>query len=158
MDTAGTRGRIVVGVDGSDGSRAALEFAIDEAVRRGCGLRVVWAIPETGYWATAYGMTPALVGALGKDLEKAGQEMVDSVVADREARAGVPVEVLAVPGPAAAVLVGQAAEADLLVVGHRGLGGLRSAVLGSVSLQCVLHAPGPVTVIPHARVHAHAHG
>jgi nucleotide-binding universal stress UspA family protein len=147
--------RIVVGVDGSDGSRAALEFAMDEAQRRGCGVRVVWAIPETGYWAAAYGMTPPLVRALGRDLEKAGQEMVDSVVADREARAAVPVEVCAVPGPAAAVLIGQAAEADLLVVGHRGLGGLRSAVLGSVGLQCILHAPGPVTVIPHPDAHAH---
>ena len=127
-----TRSRIVVGVDGSDGSRAALEYAMDEAARRGSGVRVVWAIPETGYWAASYGMTPALIDELGKDLEKAGREMVDSVVADGgKALAGVPVDVLAVPGPAAAVLVGQAAEADLLVVGHRGLGGLRSAMLGA---------------------------
>jgi nucleotide-binding universal stress UspA family protein len=153
-----TRSRIVVGVDGSDGSRAALEFAMDEAARRGSGVRVVWAIPETGYWAAAYGMTPALAGELGRDLEKAGREMVEAVVADRgEALAGVPVDVLAVSGPAAAVLVGQAAEADLLVVGHRGLGGLGSAVLGSVGLQCVLHAPTPVTVVPHPHTGAHAH-
>ncbi len=149
-----TRGRIVVGVDGSDGSRAALEFAMEEAARRGSGVRVVWAIPETGYWAAAYGMTPALIGELGKDLEKAGRTMADAVVADRgDALAGVPVEVLAVPGPAASVLVGQAAEADLLVVGHRGRGELRSMLLGSVGLQCVLHAPGPVTVVPHADDH-----
>ena len=147
-----TQGRIVVGVDGSDGSRAALEYAMDEAARRGCGVRVVWAIPETGYWAGAYGMTPSLISEIGKDLENAGREMVDAVVADRgTAVAGVPVDVHAVPGPPAAVLVGQSAEADLLVVGHRGLGGLRSAVLGSVGMQCVLHASGPVTVVPHAR-------
>jgi nucleotide-binding universal stress UspA family protein len=147
-----TRGRIVVGVDGSDGSRAALEYALDEAARRGCSVRVVWAIPEMGYWAGSYGMTPALVDEIGKDLENAGREMVDAAVADRgEAVAGVPVDVQAVPGPPAAVLVGQSAEADLLVVGHRGLGELRSAVLGSVGMQCVLHASGPVTVVPHAR-------
>jgi nucleotide-binding universal stress UspA family protein len=147
-----SHGRIVVGVDGSDGSRAALEYAMDEASRRGCGVRVVWAIPETGYWAGAYGMTPSLIDEIGKDLENAGREMVDAVVADRgDAVAGVPVDVKAVPGPPAAVLVGQSAEADLLVVGHRGLGGLRSAVLGSVGMQCVLHASGPVTVVPHAR-------
>ena len=152
-----TRSRIVVGVDGSDGSRAALEYAMDEAARRGSGVRVVWAIPETGYWATAYGMTPALIGELGRDLEKVGRDMVDAVVADRgDALACVPVDVRAVPGPAAAVLVGQAAEADLLVVGHRGLGGLRSAILGSVGLQCVLHAPTPVTVVPHPHADAHA--
>jgi nucleotide-binding universal stress UspA family protein len=149
-----TQGRIVVGVDGSDGSRAALEYAMDEAARRGCGVRVVWAIPETGYWAGAYGMTPALIEEIGKDLENAGREMVDSVVADRgDAVAGVPVDVQALPGPPAAVLVGQSAEADLLVVGHRGLGGLRSAVLGSVGMQCVLHASGPVTVVPHEHAH-----
>lgn len=143
------RGRIVVGIDGSDGSRAALEYAMDEAARRGCEVRVIWAIPETGYWAAAYGMTPALVGELGRDLEKAGRDMVDAVVADRgDALAGVPTDVMAVPGPAAAVLVGQAAEADLLVVGHRGRGGLSSTVLGSVGLQCVMHAPGPVTIVP----------
>ena len=152
-----TRSRIVVGVDGSDGSRAALEYAMDEAARRGSGVRVVWAIPETGYWAAAYGMTPALIGELGKDLEKVGRDMVDDVIADRgEALAGVPVDVWAVPGPAAAVLVGQAAEADLLVVGHRGLGGFRSAMLGSVGMQCVLHAPTPVTVVPHPHADSHA--
>ena len=47
------QGTIVVGVDGSDGSRAALEFALDEAARRGAAVRVVLAMPETDYWATA---------------------------------------------------------------------------------------------------------
>ena len=146
-----TREKVVVGIDGSDGSRAALEFAMDEAARRGAAVRVVWAIPETGYWAASYAMSPALVGELGADLEKIGRQMVDDVVAGRDgALADVPVEVWAVPGPAAVVLVEQAAEADLLVVGHRGRGALRSVVLGSVGMQCVLHAPGPVTVVPHA--------
>jgi nucleotide-binding universal stress UspA family protein len=146
-----TREKVVVGIDGSDGSRAALEFAMDEAARRGAAVRVVWAIPETGYWAASYGTSPALVGELSADLEKIGRQMVDDVVAGRDgALTDVPVKVWAVPGPAAAVLVEQAAEADLLVVGHRGRGALRSAVLGSVGMQCVLHAPGPVTVVPHA--------
>jgi nucleotide-binding universal stress UspA family protein len=146
-----TRDKVVVGIDGSDGSRAALEFAMAEAARRGAAVRVVWAIPETGYWATSYGMSPALIGELGADLEKVGRQMVDDVVAERGGTvSGVAVEVRAIPGPPAAVLVEQAAEADLLVVGHRGRGGLRSAVLGSVGMQCVLHAPGPVTVVPHA--------
>ena len=123
---------------------------MDEAARRGAAVRVVWAIPETGYWAASYGMSPELIGELGADLEKIGRQMVDDVVAgrdDTDRRAG-----RGVGGPraAAAVLVEQAAEADLLVVGHRGRGALRSAVLGSVGMQCVLHAPGPVTVVPHA--------
>jgi nucleotide-binding universal stress UspA family protein len=45
------------------------------------------------------------------------------------------------------VLVDQSRDADMLVVGHRGRGGIRSAVLGSVGLQCVLHATVPVMVI-----------
>ncbi len=146
-----TREKVVVGIDGSEGSRAALEFAVAEAARRGAAVLVVWAIPETGYWAASYGMSPALICELGADLEKVGRQMVEDVVAEQDgAASGVPVEVRAIPGPAAAVLVEQAAEADLLVVGHRGLGGIRSAVVGSVGLQCVLHAPGPVTVVPHA--------
>ena len=50
----------------------------------------------------------------------------------------------------AAVLVEEAADADLLVVGHRGHGALGSTLLGSVGLRCVLHAPCPVTVVPGA--------
>jgi nucleotide-binding universal stress UspA family protein len=96
-----------------------------------------------------------LIGELGASLEKEGRRMVDEVVAGRSGElTGVPVEVRAIPGPPAAVLVEQAAEGDLLVVGHRGRGGFRSTVLGSVGLQCILHAPGPVTVVPtpaHAR-------
>jgi nucleotide-binding universal stress UspA family protein len=47
-----TQGTIVVGVDGSECSRTALEFALDEAVRRPAALRVVSALPDAEYWAT----------------------------------------------------------------------------------------------------------
>ena len=50
--TAG--GTIVVGVDGSDCSRAALEFALDEAVRCDAAVDVVLAMPEVDYWAIGY--------------------------------------------------------------------------------------------------------
>jgi nucleotide-binding universal stress UspA family protein len=59
----------------------------------------------------------------------------------------VPTEVTALPGTAAKALIGQAKNADLLVLGHRGRGGLRSAVLGSRGLHCVLHATCPVTIV-----------
>jgi hypothetical protein len=65
--------------------------------------------------------------------------------------ADVPVEVRALGGPPGHVLVDQSRDADLLVVGHRGRGGFRSAVLGSVGLQCVLHASVPVTVVRLSR-------
>jgi nucleotide-binding universal stress UspA family protein len=143
-----TRGTIVVGVDGSDGSRTALEFALEEAVRRGAAVRVVSALPEAGYWATSYGLSPELLNKLSAEVEKTARDMVDAVVRERgDALADVPVEVRGRGGTPAQVLLSQSSDADLLVVGHRGRGGFRSALLGSVSMQCVLHAPVPVTVV-----------
>ena len=143
-----TQGTIVVGVDGSDCSRTALEFALEEAVRRQAALRVVSALPEAEYWATASGMSPSLLEELSADVGKVTREMVEGVVRERGgAVADVPVEVRALGGPPGQVLVDQSRDADLLVVGHRGRGGFRSAVLGSVGLQCVLHAAVPVTVV-----------
>ena len=155
-----TRGTIVVGVDGSDCSRTALEFALEEAVRRQAALRVVSALPEAEYWATASGMSPGLLEELSADVEKVTREMVDDVVSERGgAVADVPVEVRALGGPPGHVLVDQSRDADLLVVGHRGRGGFRSAVLGSVGLQCVLHAHVPVTVVrPEQQPAAGGHG
>lgn len=139
---------IVVGVDGSDGSRAALRYALDDATRRGARLRVVDAFDTPQYWAVSYGMSaPPSLNELTVGMEKAAQEMLDEVRAERAGRADVPAEVLALVGPPAKVLVDQARDADLLVVGHRGLGGVASAMLGSVGLSCVLHASVPVTVV-----------
>jgi nucleotide-binding universal stress UspA family protein len=73
--------------------------------------------------------------------------MVDEVVAEVPALAAVPVELHELEGKLAEVLNKQARGAGLLVVGHRGRGGVASALLGSVSLECVLHAECPVTVI-----------
>ena len=148
-----TRGTIVVGVDGSDCSRTALEFALDEAVRRGAAVRVLSALPEAEYWATAYGMSPSVIEEISADVEKVARDMVDEVVRARGgAVADVPVEVRAFGGSPAHVLVSESRDADLLVVGHRGRGAFRSTMLGSVGLQCVLHATVPVTVVrpaPH---------
>lgn len=139
---------IVVGVDGSDGARAALRYALDDAARRGARIRVVSAFPEPEYWAVAYGMSaPAPLGEVTVGLEKAARQMVDDVRAEQLGRTEVPVEVLALVGSPAKVLLEQARDADLLVLGHRGLGGFASAMLGSVGLQCVLHVPGAVTIV-----------
>ncbi|MEX0868262.1 MAG: universal stress protein, partial [Nitriliruptoraceae bacterium] len=62
----------------------------------------------------------------------------------------VAVETRVVAGTPARVLVAQAADADLLVVAARGLGGFRGLMLGSVSQQVVTHAPCPVVVVPPA--------
>jgi nucleotide-binding universal stress UspA family protein len=57
------------------------------------------------------------------------------------------VEVVGVSGHPATELIERSREADLLVLGHRGLGGLASAFLGSVGLNCVLHAQCPVLIV-----------
>ena len=76
-------GTIVVGVDGSGCSRTALEFALDEAVLRGAGVRVIAALPDTAYWAATSGMSPSLLDELTADLEKMAQRMVDDLVRER---------------------------------------------------------------------------
>jgi len=71
-----------------------------------------------------------------------------SVVADE--LGGLVVEQVIGQGQAADVLIQQAKEADLLVVGTRGHGGFASLLLGSVSQQCTHHAQCPVVIVPAA--------
>jgi nucleotide-binding universal stress UspA family protein len=54
-------------------------------------------------------------------------------------------------GAPARVLLEAASDADLLVIGSRGLGGFRGLLLGSVGQQCTHHAPCPVVIVPHER-------
>jgi len=147
------RARIVVGVDGSECARAALEFALAEAARRDAELDAVSVVPTLEHWPVGFGMAAysAAMPTLEQIISEVQQEtrrFVDSVVAEQgEPAAGIGVRVQTLPGAAAAVLVDQAQGADLLVVGHRGRGGFASALLGSVSMHCVLHAPCPITIV-----------
>jgi nucleotide-binding universal stress UspA family protein len=139
-------GTVVVGVDGSDGSVAALRFALEEARIRGAGLKAVnaWHIPPAAYGA---GWAPASVDLdeYRKLAEAALQKSLEDVGA---AASGVTVTPVLEEGQPADVLCAEAENADLLVVGSRGLGGFRGLLLGSVSQQCSHHAPCPVVVVP----------
>ena len=77
---------------------------------------------------------------------------MDATVATVRARGGAvpPVEVTGAIGSPAVALTEAARDAALLVVGHRGRGALRSALLGSTGLGCVQRAVCPVTVVPRA--------
>ena len=147
------RVRIVVGLDGSECARAALEFALAEAARRDADLDAVSVVPTLEYWPVGFGMAAysAAMPTLEQIISEVEQEtrgFVDSVVAEQgESAAGIALRVQTVPGAPAAVLVEPAQGADLLVVGHRGRGGVASALLGSVSMHCVLHAPCPITIV-----------
>lgn len=145
--------RVVVGVDGSACSRAALAFALADASRRNAEVQVVSVVHTPEYWPVGFGLasssagTPAPEQILG-EVERETHGIVAEVVAEVcGSAARVPVHVQTLPGTPAGVLIEQAHGAALLVVGHRGRGGFASALLGSVGMQCVLHAPCPVTVV-----------
>jgi nucleotide-binding universal stress UspA family protein len=146
------RPRIVVGVDGSPGARAALAWALTAAARRRADVEVVAAFAVDLYWIDAYLLEPEALGAVQTDTEKRARALV-AEVRDDPAVAGVPgsaeivVDVVAVAGGAAENLVQRGESADLLVVGSRGRGGVRSTLLGSVALHVSAHAGCPVVVV-----------
>jgi len=137
---------IVVGVDESDGSRQALIYAVEEAVRRQAPLRVVTAFESAGRFGARYSVPiPVSDEEIARREEVAIRKLVDDVLATAEDRPQV--RIVAVAGASGPVLVEQSRTAQLLVVGHRGRGELASTLLGSVGLYCVLHAHSPVLVI-----------
>src|SRR5262245_44667025 len=133
---------VVVGVDGSEGSKAALRWAECEARLRNAKLRVVhaWQFPYFGDFA---GMA-ASSGTLD-ELEKAARDLLDHSIEDAGlATSGSNnVEPILAQGDAASILLEAAAEANLLVVGSRGRGGFTGLILGSVSQQCAHYAHCP---------------
>ena len=160
MTTTDGKGTVVVGVDGSPESAAALAYALDDAARRGAGLRVVAAVRIPEYWDTAYrqGAPPPPPEFVQADRESA-QRTIDEVVAAAGQRAaGVPLTLDVVTGVPSAVLGEASRDADHLVLGHRRRGRIASAVLGSVGLECVLNATCPVTIVPLEALHPHTPG
>jgi nucleotide-binding universal stress UspA family protein len=136
-------GRIVVGVDSSEGSRVALRWALDEARIRHDTLEAVhvWHPPYAG--AEAY--VPSVIDT--ETLEGAATELLAEVLAAEDSE-GVTVVPRVLCGAPAATLLEAADGASLLVVGSRGLGGFSRLLLGSVSEQVVHHAGCPVAVVP----------
>jgi len=139
-------GWIVVGVDGSEESIAALRWAIHEAQVRGASLDVVhaWQFP---YITDVAGMAVAAIGE--EELQQAARDLLDrTIAAAGPVPAGLRVEPILAHGTPVQTLLDAAKGADLLVVGTRGRGGFTGLLLGSVSHQCTHHAPCPVVVVP----------
>jgi nucleotide-binding universal stress UspA family protein len=138
-------GKIVVGVDASEGSRAALRWAFDEARLRACPLDVVtvWQYPVLTT-LPAFGALPPI-----EDLSTEAETSLTQVLAEEGVAStdAVAVSTVVAEGAAAAALLETATDADLLVVGSRGHGGFTGMLLGSVSQHVVSHAPCPVVVV-----------
>jgi nucleotide-binding universal stress UspA family protein len=142
QDQSEQGGRIVVGIDGSVPSKAALRWAIRQAKLTGAVVDAViaWHYPGSyGYPVPAPDDT---------DYKALAAEVVTDAIAEAAGPAG-PVEIRpeVVEGNPAAALLAASAGAELLVVGSRGHGGFVEALLGSVSQHCVHHATCPVVII-----------
>ncbi|MCF3132357.1 universal stress protein [Streptomyces olivochromogenes] len=121
-----TADHVVVGVDGSVVSVQALDWAAEEAARRGAGLRVLYAVPDRDEAAPVLGSAAARVCAR---------------------HPGLPVESVAAECGAVRALARASERAALTVVGTRGLGRLSGAVFGSVGRRLAAHARGPLAVV-----------
>jgi nucleotide-binding universal stress UspA family protein len=136
--------RIVVGVDGSEASRLAAEWATDEADRLNAECVVLHA------WSYPY--VSELNSEMGHDLTRVDAELCLETAVERcRQRGGCPVRGELVEFSASKALVEASAQADLVVVGSRGRGELRSLLFGSVAHTVAQHASCPVVVIRAAK-------
>ena len=140
--------RIVVGIDGSEESRAAFRWALAEAEAHHAHLTVVNAWSHVGF--------PAYVGVvsapyLARDYAEAPEYAMELLQAEAHEVAGEEhashLELHTEEGSAAEALIEASKDADLLVVGSRGHGGFAGLLLGSVSQQCAHHAHCPVVIV-----------
>ncbi|MFC7241631.1 universal stress protein [Catellatospora aurea] len=148
-------GPVVLGVDGSPGSAAAVRQAFGEARQRDAELLAVrvWHDAAT---ALAYSI-PALYDPLAARAAEQ-QELDTAIEAMRKQRPDVRVRTEVVPGRTGRELVRLSEQAQLVVVGARGRGGFQGLLLGSVSQQLLHHAACPVLVVRHTPVEEPAGG
>jgi nucleotide-binding universal stress UspA family protein len=135
---------VVVGVDGSESSVAALRWAGGYASRTGARVRAVhvWEYPVIGDFT-------GMVVLPEKDtLVEGARAVLDNALERAQLPKDVAVESVTLEGPPARTLLDAAADASLLVVGARGRGGFLGLLLGSVATQTVQHARMPVVVVP----------
>ena len=145
--TESTKHSIVVGVDGSEASKAALRWGVNQARRYGSTVTAmqIWQYPVMafdGYGGGAVAMMTA------EDYEKVTEQSLATTVADVVGDdLSVPIVMSVCNGHAASKLVDAGDAADLLVVGSEGHGGFSGMLLGSVSMHVVHHAKCPVVVV-----------
>jgi nucleotide-binding universal stress UspA family protein len=141
---------ILVGVDGSTYSDAALRFAVREAVMRNVELTIVHVVsPMIGGYSGVGISGAALPPDIGQWLEEEARELVDEAAgAAREAAGGdVRIRTETPFVPVVPSLIDLSKQAQMIVVGSRGRGALRRALLGSISTAMLHHAHCPVAIV-----------
>lgn len=138
---------VLVAYDGSDHAERALREAIDIADAGNGRLTIVTAICSPTRWATATPATMVAAPDLGPELEECAAGLLRhavSLVPDT-----VPVTTVLTREPVRRALLARAADGghDLIVMGSRGRGAVRSALLGSVSHDVLHHSPIPVLIV-----------
>lgn len=133
---------IVVGVDGSDSSLRALEWAARHAELGGCSVTAV----ITWKWPVSFGY-PMPVSAEFDPAAEAGKVVESAVARVSSQHDRILFKAEVEEGDPAAVLVARSKGAELLVVGNRGHHELAGLLLGSVSEYCVTHSHCPVVVV-----------
>ena len=138
---------IIVGVDGSDHSRAALQWAYGEAAHHDASLTVV-----TAWQPPTLPMSPPYGALSDKDYDTQPRTealaLLEKLTGELDARTpAVDVRTSIEEGSPAKVLIERSKGADLVVVGSRGHGGFAGMLLGSVSQHLVAHAECPVVVV-----------
>jgi nucleotide-binding universal stress UspA family protein len=138
-------GLVVVGVDGSASSLAAVEAAAREARRRGAGLRVVHAF----IWPAMHvPLGPSPLGPPEGGLRSTAERLVAEAVARaRTVAPGVEVGGAVMTGEPLTVLERQSRTAELVVVGSRGMGGFVGLLVGSTAVHLAAHGACPVLVV-----------
>lgn len=137
---------IVVGYDGSEHSSIAVDWAAAEAVSRGVVLTLSAAtsVPLEGMRFGGSLLTPDAIDNLLQRLQEAAQARADEA---RTAHPGLDIAVKVALGSAASVLIESSANADMVVVGSRGMGGFRGLLVGSVGVQVASNAACAAVVV-----------
>ncbi|MBO8185215.1 universal stress protein [Streptomyces spirodelae] len=136
------KGPLVVGVDGSDGSLTALDWAVEEATRRRLPLRIVYA----SLWERYEGALPSFTTERPAEEVAAQHIIASSKQRAQQLSADLQVSAVTVADEAATALVEESREASAVVCGSSGRGRVKERLLGSVSLAVAGRAHCPVVV------------